>query len=208
MLDVQNISGTVTDMQQDYLNAWLGVPRIWRSSKLPANHVIPDGSFVSFKNWPDLETAYSNGWFYGMTLAYDATADEKATYLGKWRPDAATPTGLYLPNYTERYIKCINTSNTSWMGRKHDGGVPNIVGYTTDLLIRGGTNGCVYVWNSNPNAPFRILKGDTDSSWSVERKGLKVDASLSNSLYGSSSEIQPKTIHTPVIVYLGRYKSS
>ena len=81
----------------------IGVPRYWRSTSLPANHVWANGDLVLFSDWPELKKVYDGGGFTGMLLAYNATSATIAANLGKWRPNAANPTGLYVPKLSDQF---------------------------------------------------------------------------------------------------------
>ena len=85
--------------------SWIGVPRYWRSTNLPPNHCWANGDFVEFADWPELEQVYEAGGFEGMLLPWDADSGTKAANLGKWRPDAANPTGLYTPNLGGQFFR-------------------------------------------------------------------------------------------------------
>ena len=83
----------------------IGVPRYWRSTTLPENHVWANGDLALFADWPELKKVYDAGGFTGMLLAYNANAATIAANLGKWRPNAANPTGLYVPNLSEQFFR-------------------------------------------------------------------------------------------------------
>ena len=40
-----------------------------------------------------------------MLLAYNATSATIAANLGKWRPNAANPTGLYVPKLSDQFFR-------------------------------------------------------------------------------------------------------
>uniref|UniRef100_UPI00197DD97D phage tail protein n=1 Tax=Desulfovibrio sp. ZJ200 TaxID=2709792 RepID=UPI00197DD97D len=84
---------------------WIGVPRYGRSTTLPPNHCWANGDFVEFADWPELKQVYDAGGFAGMLLPWDASSSTKAANLGKWRPDAANPAGLYTPNVTGQFLR-------------------------------------------------------------------------------------------------------
>ena len=83
----------------------IGVPRYWRSTTLPAGHVWANGDLALFADWPELKKVYDAGGFTGMLLAYNANAATIAANLGKWRPNAANPTGLYVPKLSEQFFR-------------------------------------------------------------------------------------------------------
>ena len=93
----------------DYAEAlrlsFIGVPRYWRSTTLPVGHVWANGDLALFADWPELKKIYDAGGFAGMLLAYNANSATIAANLGKWRPNAANPTGLYVPNLSEQFFR-------------------------------------------------------------------------------------------------------
>ncbi|MDR1947626.1 MAG: hypothetical protein LBQ51_10755, partial [Desulfovibrio sp.] len=74
------------------------VPLYWRSTTLPPNSMWANGDLVLFENWPDVTEIYTNGGFSGMLLPYNADSATIAANIGMWRPNAASPTGLFAPN--------------------------------------------------------------------------------------------------------------
>ena len=83
----------------------IGAPRFHRSTAVPANHAWPDGSLVGFEDWPEFAEVYEQGGFTGMLLPWDADAETQAANLGKFRPNAANPTGLYLPLHGGQFFR-------------------------------------------------------------------------------------------------------
>ena len=108
----QSVAGLMSAADKksvDYCEAlrlsMIGVPRYWRSTSLPANHVWANGDLVLFSDWPELKKVYDGGGFTGMLLAYNATSATIAANLGKWRPNAANPTGLYVPKLSDQFFR-------------------------------------------------------------------------------------------------------
>ena len=108
----QSVAGLMSAADKksvDYCEAlrlsMIGVPRYWRSTTLPANHVWANGDLVLFSDWPELKKVYDGGGFTGMLLAYNATSATIAANLGKWRPNAANPTGLYVPKLSDQFFR-------------------------------------------------------------------------------------------------------
>ncbi len=98
----------------------IGVPRYWRSTTLPAGHVWANGDLALFADWPELKKIYDAGGFAGMLLAYNANSATIAANLGKWRPNAANPTGLYVPNLSEQFFRAwtgVTGEAGSWQSR-------------------------------------------------------------------------------------------
>ena len=118
----QSVAGLMSAADKksvDYCEAlrlsMIGVPRYWRSTSLPANHVWANGDLVLFSDWPELKKVYDGGGFTGMLLAYNATSATIAANLGKWRPNAANPTGLYVPKLSDQFFR-------AWTGRSREAG--------------------------------------------------------------------------------------
>ena len=92
----------VLQQSNDYMEAWrkswIGVPRYWRSTVLPDNHCWANGDLIYFNDWPELKEIYEAGGFEGMLMSWDADVETQKANLGKWRPNAAIPTGLYTPD--------------------------------------------------------------------------------------------------------------
>lgn len=184
--------------------SFLGVPRYWRSTTLPAGYVWANGDLALFSDWPELEKLYKSGGLEGMLLSYDASPSTIAQYCGRWRPNASSPTGLYVPNLSERFIN--STINTNAFGTANTAGVPNIVGGWEDLhvpivevpaLDKSGaiTAHSVAFVNSS------LSPGGTGYVWD----GVSFDASRSSAVYGRSSTVMPASVNYPIIIYLGNH---
>ena len=113
----------------------IGVPRYWRSTTLPAGHVWANGDLALFADWPELKKVYDAGGFTGMLLAYNATSATIAANLGKWRPNAANPTGLYVPNLSEQFFR-------GWTGGRTAG----YSGFSGNRRTRSWTTGAPVSW--------------------------------------------------------------
>ena len=83
----------------------IGAPKFHRSTVLPDDHAWPDGSFVEFEDWPEFYEIYEQGGFTGLVMPWDADTEEQAANLGKFRPNAANPTGLYLPLHGGQFFR-------------------------------------------------------------------------------------------------------
>ena len=130
----QSVAGLMSAADKksvDYCEAlrlsMIGVPRYWRSTTLPANHVWANGDLVLFSDWPELKKVYDGGGFTGMLLAYNATSATLAANLGKWRPNAANPTGLYVPKLSDQFFRgAVRHKNSSREAEIDDGRLSDI----------------------------------------------------------------------------------
>ena len=210
--DDSRLTGAVTDIAAMKANiatletirkSWIGVPRWWRSTTLPANHVWADGSLVLFEDWPELEEVYNAGGFDGMLLEAGVDAETIAVNLGKWvkHPNGL---GLYTPQLGNQFFRAW-TGSVGSAGTHHDAGLPEISGSF-------GVRGTMIIDNSiiEANGAFRI----TETSYNVNYASFQVSSNLSsqgctfyasrnNVIYGSSPTVMPASVNLPAILYLG-----
>ena len=192
-----------SDLLEDWRKSWIGVPRYWRSTVLPDDHCWANGDFVSFSNWPELHAVYEAGGLEGMLLGWDATEEEQAANLGKWRPDSSIPTGLYTPALSGQFFR-------NW----GPGGDNPAGGWASDAM-RALTGMASFARGSGGGA---ILMDDAEGVFHVDRNGISIQAytgsstnfPLSRLFFDSSRntptgpENVPPHIWQPVILYLGR----
>ena len=197
----------VLQQSNDYMEAWrkswIGVPRYWRSTVLPAHHCWANGDFVSFADWPELQEVYDAGGFQGMLMAWDADEETQAANLGQWRPDAANPTGLFTPNLGGQFFR-------NW-GPEGD----NPAGGWASDAMRALTGMASFARGSGGGS---ILMDDAEGVFHVDRNGISIQAytgsstnfPLSRLFFDSSRDTPtgpenvPPHIWQPVILYLGR----
>ena len=114
---------------------WIGVPRFWRSTVLPPCHCWANGDFVAFSDWPDLKKVYDSGGFEGMLLPWDASSEEQAANLGKWRPDSSdNPTGLFTPNLSGQFFPKLGPGRPQMQAAGQRIQVEVFVGGSTQIL--------------------------------------------------------------------------
>ena len=184
-----------SDLLEDWRKSWIGVPRYWRSTVLPDDHCWANGDFISFSNWPELHAVYEAGGLEGMLLGWDATEEEQAANLGKWRPDSSIPTGLYTPALSGQFFRNWGPDQSerpsgSWQGDALQGH-----------------------WHSITDNEGRKFAGYTDGGdgpgWGAGYGNTYVQARaiISADGYGSprvAIETRPVNISQPVCLYLGR----
>ena len=135
-----------------------------------------------------------------MLLAYNANSATIAANLGKWRPNAANPTGLYVPNLSEQFFRAW-TGGTGNAGGYNAPGLPEIEGHFDGCDILGDS---ISDWRG---AFIRdgLLYGNivgSPSGMGIELP-TTFSAMASNPIYGSSATVMPASINLPVILYLG-----
>ena len=205
---IQKADATVARLEE-LRKLSIGAPRFHRSAALPANHAWPDGSLVEFEDWPELAEVYEQGGFTGMLLPWDADAETQAANLGKFRPNAANPTGLYLPLHGGQFFR-------NWtLGQGADAGAwgedqmqrltggfyresaPN-QGFLLDYqLVASG----VFGFTAGPTQDSQSKFSGVDESRAWAYAPIDFDSAR---VARSGTETVPSHIRQPVIIYLGR----
>ena len=155
----------------------IGAPKFHRSTVLPADHAWPDGSFIEFDDWPEFYEIYKQGGFTGLVMPWDADTEEQAANLGKFRPNAANPTGLYLPLHGGQFFR-------AWVleqGREAGSWWPDTLKSHTHTIRS-------YVLAGGSGASVNVTSGNDQSGAT------------------GGKETAPAHIWQPVILYLGRPK--
>ena len=169
----------------------IGVPRYWRSTTLPAGHVWANGDLALFADWPELKKIYDAGGFAGMLLAYNANSATIAANLGKWRPNAANPTGLYVPNLSEQFFRGW-TGGSRTAGSAQEDAIRNIAGKLGETIHTELFDGAFYI-------------GSTTGTRSYPEGGYTagfpfLDASR---VVSTANENRPANVALPVALYIG-----
>lgn len=199
----------VLQQSNDYMEAWrkswIGVPRYWRSTELPDNHCWANGDLIYFNDWPELKEIYEAGGFEGMLMGWDADVETQKANLGKWRPNAAIPTGLYTPALSGQFFR-------NWVlgaegaGATNQPGLPEISG---SFAVRGTmindnsvleTTGAFLYTNTSYDERFASFQVSSNLS----SQGCTFNAARNNTIYGASPTVMPASVNLPAILYLGR----
>ena len=181
----------------------IGCPKFWRSTTLPANHAWPDGSLILFADWPEFKAVYDAGGFAGMLMPWDANAATQAANLGKFRPNSANPTGLYLPLHGGQFFRAWALGGDGTAGAWTPDTSRNLTGKIIGCVPNTrfawfGAEGALYgdqvTSIGNPSSPVTT----SDSS------RLCLDASRVWGASHTAAEFAPPHIWQPIILYLGR----
>ena len=184
-----------SDLLEDWRKSWIGVPRYWRSTVLPDDHCWANGDFISFSNWPELHAVYEAGGLEGMLLGWDATEEEQAANLGKWRPDSSIPTGLYTPALSGQFFRNWGQGVGKDAGAWGEDAIRNITGQASGANSVGpcySGEGAIYRGEVQGNATYR--NGPYGGY-------LMFDASR---VVPTGPENVPPHVWQPVVLYLGR----
>ena len=189
----------------DYAEAlrlsFIGVPRYWRSTTLPANHVWANGDLVLFSDWPELKKVYDAGGFTGMLLAYNANAATIAANLGKWRPNAANPTGLYVPKLGDQFFRAWTQGAGEAGVCATDTGRTLTAGWTTgwaqSFIPTVYTGGAIYAETSTATQASVTATDPVIQPFHVVFDAARVWGEH------AGTEFSPAHIQFPVVLYLG-----
>ena len=198
----QSVAGLMSAADKksvDYCEAlrlsMIGVPRYWRSTSLPANHVWANGDLVLFSDWPELKKVYDGGGFTGMLLAYNATSATIAANLGKWRPNAANPTGLYVPKLSDQFFRAWTGGNRA-AGSAQGDAMRRITGVLGNFRWPAVISG----------SSLSKMTAGADTTSVAEYSTIKTSQMLtfdSGEAVTTATENRPVNVAVPTILYLG-----
>ena len=192
-----------SDLLEDWRKSWIGVPRYWRSTVLPDDHCWANGDFVSFSNWPELHAVYEAGGLEGMLLGWDATEEEQAANLGKWRPDSSIPTGLYTPALSGQFFRNWGPGGDNPAGSWASDAMRALTGMAS--FARGEGGGAVIM--DATEGVFRVDRnGPSTQAYTGSGNKFPLSRLFFDSSQGSPTgpENVPPHVWQPAILYLGR----
>lgn len=176
----------------------IGCPKFWRSTTLPANHAYPDGSLILFDDWPEFKAVYDAGGFAGMLMPWDADAATQAANLGKYRPNSANPTGLYLPLHGGQFFRAWALGTGREAGAWGRDEIRNISGTLSQAVMVSPSASGAFTYTN-------IATNNFGGAGSPYPSRGTVNFSASNNVPTGPQNI-PQHIWQPVIFYLGRPK--
>ncbi|EGW52084.1 hypothetical protein HMPREF1022_00867 [Desulfovibrio sp. 6_1_46AFAA] len=198
---IQKADATVTEL--DFLRKLsIGAPKFHRSTVLPDNHAWPDGSFVAFEDWPEFGEVYEQGGFTGLVMPWDADTEEQAANLGKFRPNSANPTGLYLPLHGGQFFRnwVLGADGTAGAWGRDE--IRDAEGHFAVLPAPGSTGYGFYgdgLWGKDPSRKTVVASVDSVVSGNY----LLPKFAFSNAVPTGPKNV-PEHIWQPIILYLGR----
>ena len=176
--------------------SWIGAPRYHRSTVLPPDYAWVNGDLILFEDRPEFEEVYLAGGFEGMLLEANATSEQIAANLGKFRKHP-NGLGLYLPSCGEQFFRAWTGAGES--GKYNAPGLPDIIGKYGQIFARPEVA-------EGPFAGSDIiaenLQGGTDSAIDY-LVPVRFRASAANPTYGASATVMPSSINLPIILYMG-----
>ena len=178
--------------------SWIGAPRYHRSTVLPPDYAWVNGDLILFEDRPEFEEVYLAGGFEGMLLEANATSEQIAANLGKFRKHP-NGLGLYLPSCGEQFFRAWVGGSTA--GATNPAGLPAVTGEASWTRGAGGEPA-----TTNSAGAFRVTLAGSTTTNAVSGAGdvrLDFDASWSNPIYGASPTVMPASVDLPVCLYLG-----
>ena len=173
----------------------IGCPMYWRSTTLPEGFAWVNGDLVLFEDRPEFEEVYLAGGFEGMLLEANATSEQIAANLGKFRKHP-NGLGLYLPSCGEQFFR-------AWTGTGEAGSSVTDTGRVatgdlgfhaysasgaTGIFAVSGSGAAANLWVNNGTFGYPKISMDLTGAYGVEHAG---------------TEFAPIHIHIPVVLYLG-----
>jgi len=184
---------TTLEVFNTFRKAFIGIPHPWSSTTLETGYTWADGGFVSFDDWPELKEKYEANGFNGMLLPYDANEETIANNLGKWRLDAATPTGLFTPSYGGQFTCSWVPNSEKDAGAWGRDEIRNITGHIGVIAHGGGTEAFYGIQYTNSSIASTYSGGFTSYL-------NYMDASR---IVPTGPRNVPQHIWQPYVIYLG-----
>lgn len=178
----------------------IGCPMYWRSTTLPENFAWVNGDLILFEDRPEFEEVYLAGGFEGMLLKANATSEQIAANLGKFRKHP-NGLGLYLPSCGEQFFRAWTGGGGreagSWQG---DAVQP---GFTQLLGRQAGTGGgCIGPVSASGGVTLTTKDTAIQYGLVSEVSELAVQYTW-KSTQRIAAETHPVNVAFPVCLYLG-----
>ena len=173
----------------------IGCPMYWRSTTLPENFAWVNGDLILFEDRPEFKEVYLAGGFEGMLLEANATSEQIAANLGKFRKHP-NGLGLYLPSCGEQFFRAWTGGGGREAGEWQADAIRNIIGQLVSIwsyqdALPGGTG--ALSWTTSGEGGFTANSKST-------MQGITFDASR---IVPTATENRPVNVAIPVILYLG-----
>lgn len=178
----------------------IGCPMYWRSTTLPEGFAWVNGDLILFEDRPEFEEVYLAGGFEGMLLEANATSEQIAANLGKFRKHP-NGLGLYLPSCGEQFFRAW----TSGAGREAGSWQGDAVqpGFTQLLGRQAGTGGgCIGPVSASGGVT--LTTKDTAIQYGLVSEASELAVQYTwKSTQRIAAETHPVNVAFPVCLYLG-----
>lgn len=176
--------------------SWIGAPRYHRSTVLPPDYAWVNGDLILFEDRPEFEEVYLAGGFEGMLLEANATSEQIAANLGKFRKHP-NGLGLYLPSCGEQFFRAWGQGGDREAGSTQGDTIRNLNGGVGNTLRSGViTDTGVFVSHQAAYA----MRAQDGGALPIYIEGFNFYAAEQ---VPTAPENRPVNIAVPVILYLG-----
>lgn len=170
--------------------SWIGAPRYHRSTVLPPDYAWVNGDLILFEDRPEFEEVYLAGGFEGMLLEANATSEQIAANLGKFRKHP-NGLGLYLPSCGEQFFRGW-TGGSRTAGSAQEDAIRNIAGKLGETIHTELFDGAFYIGSTTGTRSYP--EGDYTAGFPF------LDASR---VVPTANENRPANVALPVALYIG-----
>ena len=174
----------------------IGCPMYWRSTTLPENFAWVNGDLILFEDRPEFEEVYLAGGFEGMLLEANATSEQIAANLGKFRKHP-NGLGLYLPSCGEQFFRAWTGGAGREAGGWQEDTMRNITGRIVNV-VQGLTDNTVQRAEGAFYPSGAGAVGYRGEDLSIRH--VHLDTSL---VVPTGPENVPPHVWQPVAIYLG-----
>ena len=168
----------------------IGCPMYWRSTTLPEGFAWVNGDLILFEDRPEFEEVYLAGGFEGMLLEANATSEQIAANLGKFRKHP-NGLGLYLPSCGEQFFRGW-TGGSRTAGSAQEDAIRNIAGKLGETIHTELFDGAFYIGSTTGTRSYP--EGDYTAGFPF------LDASR---VVPTANENRPANVALPVALYIG-----
>ena len=182
--------------------SWIGAPRYHRSTVLPPDYAWVNGDLILFEDRPEFEEVYLAGGFEGMLLEANATSEQIAANLGKFRKHP-NGLGLYLPSCGEQFFRGWTSGTGRGAGSWQGDAIRELSG-RIDLSRMGSA----YTSEASPFSgvlqvekdvfPGLMTPDENSDFWMWGRASFNASR-----VVPTAEENRPVNVAVPVILYLG-----
>ena len=175
----------------------IGCPMYWRSTTLPEGFAWVNGDLILFEDRPEFEEVYLAGGFEGMLLEANATSEQIAANLGKFRKHP-NGLGLYLPSCGEQFFRAWTGGGDREAGSLQGDAVQTGITTMTIRALSGGSGSL-----AGPAAMQGNITISSVGFANAIAPGANEAAYLATVNQRVAPETRPANVALPVALYLG-----
>ena len=174
--------------------SWIGAPRYHRSTVLPPDYAWVNGDLILFEDRPEFEEVYLAGGFEGMLLEANATSEQIAANLGKFRKHP-NGLGLYLPSCGEQFFRAWTSGTGREAGEWQADAIREIAANWS------GIHSTTTVSSASGAGRFDLTLPECAAT--VQGEGYAQPSFAASLIVPTAAENRPVNVSLPVCMYLG-----